>query len=95
MARLGRGLIASSPLCLASEQTQDLEASVVAQMVKNLPAMQGAWVQSQVGKISWRRKRQPTPVFLLRKIPWIEEPGGLKSVGPQSQTWLSDEHLES
>ena len=28
----------------------------------------------------WRRQWQPTP-FLLRKIPWTEEPGGLQSVG--------------
>ena len=26
---------------------------------------------------SWSRKWQPTPVFLPRKIPWTEEPGGL------------------
>ena len=40
-------------------------ASLVAQMVKNLPAMQefNAWV----GKIPWRRKWQPTPVFWLGK----------------------------
>ena len=37
-----------------------IEASLVAQVVKNLPAMQETWV----GKIPWRRKWQPTPVFL-------------------------------
>ena len=36
-------------------------ASLVAQMVKHLSAMQ----ETQVGKIPWRRKWQPTPVFLL------------------------------
>ena len=35
-------------------------ASLVAQMVKNLPAVQETWV----GKIPGRRKWQPTPVFL-------------------------------
>ena len=34
------------------------------QMVKNLVAIQETWVQSLVGKIPWRRKWQPTPVFL-------------------------------
>ena len=34
-------------------------ASLVAQLVKNLPAMQETWV----GKIPWRRERQPTLVF--------------------------------
>ena len=29
---------------------------------------------------NWRRKWQPTPVFLLGKIPWTEEPGGLQSM---------------
>ena len=39
-------------------------ASVVAQLVKNLPAMQETPVHSWVGKIRWRRDRLPTPVFL-------------------------------
>ena len=39
-------------------------ASLVAQMVKNLPAMQKTRVQSLVGKIPWRREWQPSPVFL-------------------------------
>ena len=38
----------------------EIQDSLVAQMVKNLPVMQEAWV----GKIPWRRKWQPTPVFL-------------------------------
>ena len=39
-------------------------ASLQAQTVKNLPAIQETWVNPQVGKIPWRRKWQPTPVFL-------------------------------
>ena len=42
-------------------------ASLVARMVKNLPAMQETrdpWV----GKVSWRRKWPPTPVFLPGKF---------------------------
>ena len=39
-------------------------ASLVAQLVKNLPAMQETWVQFPVGKSPWRRKWQPTPVLL-------------------------------
>ena len=38
--------------------------SLVAQIVKNLPAMQETQVQSWVRKTPWRRERQPTPVFL-------------------------------
>ena len=41
--------------------------------------------------IPWRRKWQPTPVFLPGESPWIEEPGGLQSLGLQkSQMQLSD-----
>ena len=36
-----------------------------------------------VGKIPWRKKWQPTPVFLPEKIPWTEEPGRLQSMGSQ------------
>ena len=35
--------------------------------VKNLPAMQETWFDPLVGKIPWRRKWQPTPVFLPGK----------------------------
>ena len=39
---------------------------LVAQRLKRLPAMRKTWVQSlgPGGKIPWRRKWQPTPVFL-------------------------------
>ena len=39
-------------------------ASLVAQMVKNPPAMQQTEVESLVGKMTWRREELPTPVFL-------------------------------
>ena len=39
-------------------------ASLIAQLVKNPPAMQETQVNSWVGKIHWRRERLPTPVFL-------------------------------
>ena len=44
--------------------TQGNRALLVAQLVKNLPAMQETWVWSLgFAKIAWRRKRLPTPVF--------------------------------
>ena len=49
---------------------QCARSSLVAQLVKNLPAMWETWVESlgwedpQVGKIPWRREWLPTPVFL-------------------------------
>ena len=36
----------------------------MAQMVKNLPAIQGTGFEPWVGKIPWRKEWQPTPVFL-------------------------------
>ena len=39
-------------------------ASLVAQLIKNLPAVQETRFDSWVGKIRWRRERLPTPVFL-------------------------------
>ena len=61
--------------------------SLVAQMVKNPPAMWETWVRC----VSWegmpcRRAWQPTPVFLPGESPWAEEPGRLQSIGSQSQT---------
>ena len=36
-------------------------------VVKSLPAMQEAWVDSQMGRIPWRRKWKSTPGFLPGK----------------------------
>ena len=64
-----------------------LGASLVAQMVKNLPIMGETWVRSSVGKIPWRRAWQPTTVFLPGASPWTEKPGGLQSTGSQRVGW--------
>ena len=45
-----------------------LGASLVAQRIKRLPAMQETRVLSLGRKVSWRRKWQPTPVFLPGKF---------------------------
>ena len=59
-------------------------ASLVAQMVKNLPAMRETWVWSLVGEDSpGGGHEQPTLVFLPGESPWTEEPGGLQSTGFQ------------
>ena len=54
-----------------------VEASLAAQMVKKLPAMQGTQVQSLGREDPWRRKWIRT--ILAWRIPWTEEPGGLQS----------------
>ena len=58
-------------------------ASLVAQTIKNLPAMRRLGFNPWVGKIPRRRARQPTPVFLPGESLWTEEPGGLQSMGSQ------------
>ena len=70
---------------LATEQQEEVmsriafsvfsRAALIAQLVKNLPAMQKTRFDSWVGKIPWRRDKLPTPVFL-------DFPGG--SAGKES-----------
>ena len=59
VARAGHGLVTkpSPPAGL-------LRASSIGSAEKNPPAMQETRVRSLDGKIPWRRKRQPAPVFL-------------------------------
>ena len=52
-------------------------------MVKNLPQCGRPGFSLWVGKIPWRRKWQPTPVFLPGESPWAEEPGGPQSTESQ------------
>ena len=53
---------------------------LLAQMIKNLPALQETWVQS-VGQEEPLEKEMATySVILAWKIPWSEEPGGLQSM---------------
>ena len=64
---------------------------LVAQMVKNLPAMQKTWVQFLGQEESLENGMAPHSSILIREIPWTEEPGGLQSMGvTKSWTWLSD-----
>ena len=59
------------------------EASPESQAVKNLPAMQGTWVQSQVWEDLLEKGMSTHSNFLAWRIPWTEEPGGLQSMGSQ------------
>ena len=67
-------------------------------VVKNPPANAGdAGLILWVGKVPWRRKWQPIPVFLLGKSQGQEEPGGLQSMVLQkswTQLWLNNNNLE-
>ena len=64
--------------------------SVVAQIVKNLLAMYETWVRSLVQEDPLEKGMTTRSSILVWRIPWTEEPGGLQSMGLQSQTRLSD-----
>ena len=66
---------------------------LVAQMVKNLPAMQ----ETQARSLGWEdpQKGMATHSSILAwRIPWTEEPGGLQSMGSQrvGHDWLAHTH---
>ena len=53
-----------------------LGSSLVAQLVKNSPAMRETWVQS----LGWEdpsEKGMATHCSIPMRVPWTEEPGGL------------------
>ena len=61
-------------------------ASLVAQLVKNLPAMQETPVQFLGGEDSLEEGMATHSSILAWGIPQTEEPGGLQSMGSQSRT---------
>ena len=72
----------------------ELRASVVAQMVKNLPAM---W-ETKVQLLSWEdilEKGMATHSSVLTwRIPWTEEPGRPQFMGSQrvAHNWVTNTH---
>ena len=53
----------------------------VAQMVKSLTAMQETWVQSLGQEDPLEKGMAIHSSILAWRIPWTEDPGGLKSMG--------------
>ena len=60
-----------------------IRASMVAQMVKNLPTVQETWVQSLGWEESLEEVMATHSSILAWRIPWTEEPRGLQSMGSQ------------
>ena len=58
-------------------------ASLVAQMVKSLPAMQETWVQFLGQEDPLDKGMAIYSSVLAWRIPWTEEPGRLQFMGPQ------------
>ena len=65
------------------------EASQVAQVLKNLPVNVGG-TEDMVQSLGWEDTLEEEmanhPSILAWRIPWTEEPGGLRSMGLQNQT---------
>ena len=55
-------------------------------MVKKLPAVQETWFNPWVGKIPWKRKWLPSPVFLPEESHRQMKPGRLQSMRLQRDT---------
>ena len=73
----GRGLGAATFLVVLA----GLWASLVVQMVKNLPAMGETWVQSLSQGDPLEKGMAIHSSILAWRIPWTEEPGWLQSTG--------------
>ena len=58
----------------------------MAQTVKTLPAMWKTWVRFLGQEDSLKEDMATHSSILAWRIPWTEEPGGLQSMDPQSQT---------
>ena len=56
---------------------------LVSQRLKHLPAMQETWVRSRGWEDPVEKEMATHSSILAWKIPWIEEPGGLRSMGSQ------------
>ena len=81
--------------CLHEDKRPLYEASLVAQMVKNPPAMQQTWVRSLGQEDPLEEKMTTHSSTLAWEILWTEEPGGLQSIGSQSWARLSDSHTHA
>ena len=65
------------------------KASLLAQLVKNLPAMWETWVDPWVGKIPWKRKRLPIAVFWPGEFHGLYSPWGRKELDMTEQPSLT------
>ena len=66
-----------------------MEPTLVLQPLLSSSWNKGGWVFSVL------TERQPTPVFLPGKIPWMEEPGRLHTIGLQrvGHDWVTSLHF--
>ena len=58
-----------------------MKASLIAQLVKNPPAMRETWVRSLGWEDLMEKEMATHSSIPAWKMPWTEEPGGLQSMG--------------
>ena len=68
---------------IAPKRDQLHLTSLVAQMVKRLPAMRETWVQSLGREDPLEKEKAAHSSIHAWKIPWMEKPGRLQSMGSQ------------
>ena len=64
-------------------KTYSLRTSLIARLVKNLPAMQETQVQFLGRKDPLEKEMATHSSILAWRMPWTEEPGRLQSMGSQ------------
>ena len=60
-----------------------MSIGLVAQTVKNLPAMQETWARTLSREDPLDKRMATHSSIFVHRIPWTEEPGGLQFMGSQ------------
>ena len=79
--------------CKELGTTDRIKASLVAQLVKNLPAMLETWVQSLGWEDPLEKGTATHSSILAWRIPRTKEPGGLQAMGLQRVARPHDFHF--
>ena len=79
--RLSTSFLKHQPVI--SPQTKQEWASLVAEMVKNPPAMRETWIRSLGWEDALEKGMVTHSSILAWRIPWTEVPGGLQSMESQ------------
>ena len=78
-------------VCIYTDIYIYITASLVAQRVKSLPAVQETWIRSLGREDNLEKEKATHSSTLAWKIPWTEKPGSLQSIGLQRvrQGWVT------
>ena len=76
-------IISLLPILIPFRTEQNNRAPVLAERVKNLPAMQETWIRSLGWKNLLEKGVATHSSILAWRISWTEEPDGLQSMGSQ------------